>query len=172
MLQNGQVDAITGLSSSSFINLKSMGVPVDDIVVMPMADYGVDLYGNVIMVSPKFAAENPDAVKGFLRAFLKGLKDTVKNPTAALDSVLKRNEEAQQAGRTRTAAMTIKDNILTPEVKANGYGGVDDGPACEGDRPDRAHLRIQEGQAEGGRCVRCIVPAARERAQGALIRLA
>jgi len=126
MLQNGQVDAITGLSSSSFINLKSMGVPVDDIVVMPMADYGVDLYGNVIMVSPKLAAENPDAVKGFLRAFLKGLKDTVKNPTAALDSVLKRNEEAHKPVELERLRLTIKDNILTPEVKANGYGGVDD----------------------------------------------
>jgi len=41
MLQNGQVDAITGFSFSSFINLKGMGVPVDDIVVMLMADYGV-----------------------------------------------------------------------------------------------------------------------------------
>ena len=81
MLQNGQVDAITGFSFSSFINLKSMGVPVDDIVVMLMADYGVNLYGNTIIVNPKFAADNPDAVKGFLRAFVKGLKDTVKDPS-------------------------------------------------------------------------------------------
>src|SRR5213083_2456495 len=73
MLQNGQVDAITGFSFSSFINLKSMNVPVDDIVVMLMADYGVNLYGNTIIVNPKFAAEKPDAVKGFLRAFVKGL---------------------------------------------------------------------------------------------------
>ena len=33
MLQSGQVDAITGFSFSSFINLKIDGVPVDDIVV-------------------------------------------------------------------------------------------------------------------------------------------
>ena len=48
---------------------------------MLMADYGVNLYGNTIIVNPKFAAEKPDAVKGFLRAFLKGLKDTVRNPS-------------------------------------------------------------------------------------------
>ena len=47
---------------------------------MLMADYGVNLYGNTIIVNPKFAAEKPDAVKGFLRAFVKGLKDTVKDP--------------------------------------------------------------------------------------------
>src|ERR1051325_6484150 len=61
MLQSGQVDAITGFSFSSFINLKSMNVPVDDIVVMLMADYGVNLYGNTIIVNPKFAADKPDA---------------------------------------------------------------------------------------------------------------
>jgi NitT/TauT family transport system substrate-binding protein len=35
---------------------------------MLMSDYGVELYGNVIMVNPAFAAEKPEAVKGFKRA--------------------------------------------------------------------------------------------------------
>jgi len=125
MLQAGQVDAIVGLSLSSFINLELMNVPVDDLVVMLMADYGVDLYGNAIIVSPKFAAEQPDAVKGFLRAFVKGLKDTVKNPSAAVDSVIKRNDAAKKPIELERLRMAIKDNILTPQVKANGYGGVD-----------------------------------------------
>ena len=68
MLAAGQVDAITGFSFSSFINLKDKGVAVDDITVLLMADYGVNLYGNAIIVNPKFAAEHPEAVKGFLRA--------------------------------------------------------------------------------------------------------
>ena len=74
MLAAGQVDAITGLSFSSFIDLKEKGVPVDDIAVLLMADYGVNLYGSAIIVNSKFAAEHPDAVKGFLRAFMRGLK--------------------------------------------------------------------------------------------------
>ena len=45
MLAAGQVDAITGLTYQAFINLKDKGVPVDDVVVLRMADYGVDLYG-------------------------------------------------------------------------------------------------------------------------------
>jgi len=125
MLQSGQVDAITGFSFSSFINLKSMNVPVDDIVVMLMADYGVNLYGNTIIVNPKFAAEKPEAVKGFLRAFLKGLKDTVKDPSTAVDSVIKRNDVARKPVELERLNMALKDNIVTPEVKAHGYGGVD-----------------------------------------------
>ncbi|MGB9060039.1 MAG: ABC transporter substrate-binding protein, partial [Pseudolabrys sp.] len=55
MLAAGQVDAITGLSFSSFIDLKEKGVPVDDLVVLLMADYGVNLYGSAIIVNSKFA---------------------------------------------------------------------------------------------------------------------
>src|SRR3954452_15952205 len=124
MLQSGQVDAITGFSFSSFINLKSMNVPVDDIVVMLMADYGVNLYGNAIIVNPKFAAEKPEAVKGFLRAFVKGLKDTVKDPSTAVDSVIKRNAVAKKPVELERLRMALKDNIVTAEVKGNGYGGV------------------------------------------------
>ncbi|HZL31821.1 MAG TPA: ABC transporter substrate-binding protein [Pseudolabrys sp.] len=125
MLAAGQVDAITGFSFSSFINLKDKGVPVDDILVMLMADYGVNLYGNAIIVNPKFATEHPDAVKSFLTAFLKGLKDTVKSPATAIDSVLKRNDIAKKSTELERLNMAIRDNIVTPEVKTNGYGGID-----------------------------------------------
>jgi NitT/TauT family transport system substrate-binding protein len=125
MLASAQVDAITGFSFSSYINLKDRGVDVNDIVVLLMADYGVNLYGNAIIVNPKFAAEKPEAVKGFLRAFLKGLRDTVKDPASAVDSVIKRNDVAKKTTELERLRMALKDNILTPEVKANGYGGVD-----------------------------------------------
>jgi NitT/TauT family transport system substrate-binding protein len=126
MLAAGQVDAITGFSFSSFINLKDKGVPVDDIVVMLMADYGVNLYGDAIIVNPKFATAHPDAVKGFLKAFVKGLKDTVKSPSTAVDSVLKRNDVAKKPIELERLNMAIRENIVTAEVKANGYGGVDE----------------------------------------------
>jgi NitT/TauT family transport system substrate-binding protein len=100
-------------------------VPRDDIVVMLMANFGVRLYGNGIMVSPKFAAQKPDAVKGFLRAYLKGLKDAVKDPAAAIDSVLKRNEVATKPLEVERLQMALHDNILTPEVRAKGFGTVD-----------------------------------------------
>ena len=125
MLASGEVDAITGFSFSSYINLKDRGVPANDITVLLMADHGVNLYGNVIMVNPKFAAEKPDAVKGFLRAFTKGLHETVKNPTASVESVLKRNDVAKKEVELERLQIALKENILTPEVKKNGYGAVD-----------------------------------------------
>src|SRR6266849_6471404 len=125
MLAAGQVDAITGFSFSSYVNLKDRGVPVDDIVVLLMADYGVNLYGNSIIVNPKFAAEHPDAVRGFLKAFVKGLRDTVRDPSTAVDSVIKRNDVAKKDVELERLNMALRDNILTPEVKEVGFGGVE-----------------------------------------------
>jgi NitT/TauT family transport system substrate-binding protein len=126
MLASGEVDAITGFSFSSYINLKDRGVPANDITVLLMADFGVNLYGNAILVNPKFAADKPEAVKAFLRAFVKGLHETVKNPMTAVDSVLKRNDVAKKDVELERLQIALKDNILTPEVKKNGYGGVDE----------------------------------------------
>ncbi|MEJ2375602.1 MAG: ABC transporter substrate-binding protein [Pseudolabrys sp.] len=124
MLAAGQVDAITGLSYSSYIDLKDKGVPVNDLVVLLMADYGVDLYGNAVIVNAKFADEHPDAVKGFLRAFVKGLKQTVAAPAAAIRFVLDRADGARKKLELDRLKLVIDENIVTPETKAQGYGGV------------------------------------------------
>ncbi|MEM6667058.1 MAG: ABC transporter substrate-binding protein [Pseudomonadota bacterium] len=126
MLAQGKVQAIFGFSFSSFINLKANDVPEDDISVMLMSDFGLDLYGNVIIVNPDFAAENPDAVKGFLRAYIKGWKDAVANPQEAIDAVLKRNDVARNDVEVERLEMAINDNVLTDWVKANGFGGIDE----------------------------------------------
>ncbi|HYC16153.1 MAG TPA: ABC transporter substrate-binding protein [Pseudolabrys sp.] len=125
MLAAGQVDAVTGISFSTYVDLKDKGVPVDDINVLLMADYGVVLYGTAIIVNSAFAAGNPDAVKGFLRAYLKSLKDTVRQPSIAIESVLKRNAQAKKNVELERLTMALRDNIVTPEVKMNGFGGVD-----------------------------------------------
>ena len=59
ILASGQVDAITGFSFSSYFTLKDRGVPVDDIVVMLMGDYGLKLYSNAIIVNGKLRRKIP-----------------------------------------------------------------------------------------------------------------
>jgi len=125
MLASGEVDAISGFSFSSYINLKDRGVPADDISVLLMADHGVNLYGNAILVNPKFAEEKPEIVKAFLRAFLRGIKETARSPGTAVESVVKRNDVAKKDVELERLNIALKENIVTPEVQANGYGTVD-----------------------------------------------
>ena len=125
MLAAGELDAITGCSFTAYIDLKDRGVPADDLALLLMADYGVALYGDAIMVSPNFVQEKPDAVQAFLRAYVKALKDTVRDPARAVEAVLRRNDAAKKDIELERLRMAIRDNIVTPAVKANGYGGVD-----------------------------------------------
>ncbi|HET7911786.1 MAG TPA: ABC transporter substrate-binding protein [Pseudolabrys sp.] len=126
MLAAGQIDAITGYSFAAYIDLKDKGVPVADISVLLMADYGVELYGSAIIVNSKFATEHPEAVRGFLNAFMRGLRETTRNPATAIDSVLRRNPDARKNVELERLTMAIRENIVTPEVKANGYGVIDE----------------------------------------------
>ena len=80
MLAQGKVHAITGFSFSSYINLKSKGVPASDISLMLMTENGLDLYGNSVIVNTDYARKNPEVVKGFLNATLMGIRDVVADP--------------------------------------------------------------------------------------------
>ena len=125
MLAAGQLDAALGYSFRLYVDLKDRGVPLDDIVLMAMADYGMKLYGNAIIVNSKFATEKPEAVASALRAVLKGLKHIVRHPTDAVEAILRRDETLRKEVELERLRMAIRENILTPEVKANGYGAVD-----------------------------------------------
>jgi len=125
MLAGGEVDAITGFSFSSYFNLIQKGVAPKDIKVMLMSDYGLVLYGNAVIVNPDFAKANPKIVAGFVRATIKGMQDTAKDPAAAVKSVMKRNEIANEKVELERLEMALRDNMVTPWVKANGWGGVD-----------------------------------------------
>jgi NitT/TauT family transport system substrate-binding protein len=125
MLAAGQLDAVLGSSYRVYVDLKDRGVPVDDVVLLPMANYGLKLYGSAIIVNSKFAADRPDAVAAFLRAFQKGLKDTIRNPVPAVDSLLKRDDLGKKEVELERLRMALRDNIVTPEVRANGLGAID-----------------------------------------------
>src|ERR671937_776366 len=125
MLAAGQIDAALGYSFRLYVGLKDRGVPVDDILLMPMANYGLKLYGNTIIINPKFAAEKPEAVRAFLHAFLQGLKEIVRRPAEAVDTIMRRDDTVKREVELERLRMAIRDNIVTSEVKANGYGAVD-----------------------------------------------
>jgi NitT/TauT family transport system substrate-binding protein len=125
MLADGKVDAITGFSFSSYFNLMQKGIKPEDITVLLMADHGLVLYGNAIMVNPDYAKANPKVVAGFVRATIRGVIDTVKDPDGAIKSVMKRNETGDEKIELERLKMSLRDNFVTPWVKQNGVGGVD-----------------------------------------------
>ena len=125
MLAEGKVDSVTGFSFSSFLNLIRLGVPENDITTILMADHGLQLYGNAVIVNTDFARDNPEIVKKFVVALGAGWKDAINDPKAAIAALVKRNPAADSALEQRRLELAIKANVLSDYVKANGMGGIE-----------------------------------------------
>ena len=125
MLAQGKVDAITGFWFSSYMNLKAQGIAPEEIVVLHMRDWGLDLYGNGIVANPDFMRFNPKAVAGFVRGTIKGIQESVRDPEGAIESVMKRNAIAKRDVELERLKLSLERNFVTPDVKKNGIGTVD-----------------------------------------------
>lgn len=124
MFVRGDIDAITGFSFTSMLNLEARGAKEKDIVVMPYSQYGVKLYGNAIIVSPKFLAENPEAVRAFLKAFTQGAKAVLANPDLGLAAVKARDGIISSELEKRRLVMAINQVVVSPDARAEGFGQV------------------------------------------------
>src|SRR5262245_58967242 len=125
MLVQGRVDAVTGFWFSSYMNLKAQGIAPDDIVVLMMRDYGLELYGNAIIANPDFMRLQPKAVAGFVRGTIKGSQETLRDPEAAVDSVTRRNPLAERDVELDRLKLSLARNFVTPDVEKNGLGAID-----------------------------------------------
>jgi NitT/TauT family transport system substrate-binding protein len=81
LLATGEQDVVVGYTANEPIQLKARGIAVTEIRV---ADY-VQLASNGILASETIISENPDLVRAFVGAFLKGLSDTIANPDEAFE---------------------------------------------------------------------------------------
>ncbi|QPF76742.1 ABC transporter substrate-binding protein [Roseateles sp. DAIF2] len=124
MLARGDVDAITGFSFTSLLNLEARGVKAADVVTFPYPDHGVKLYGNAIIASPKIIKEKPELVKAFLSAFAKGAKEVMANPDAAIAFVKQRDAIINESLEKRRLRMAIDAVIASPDARAEGFGQV------------------------------------------------
>ncbi|MBL8080644.1 MAG: ABC transporter substrate-binding protein [Anaerolineales bacterium] len=79
LMAAGKQDIIVGYAANEPIQLKAQGV---DVTELRVAD-SVQLASNGLLASEKVIQENPELVKRFVGAFLKGLQYTIDNPDDA-----------------------------------------------------------------------------------------
>jgi NitT/TauT family transport system substrate-binding protein len=80
-LVSGQEDAVVIYANNEPIQLEARGYGVDTILV---SDY-VFLASNGLISNEKVIAENPDMVRRFVQATLRGLRETIDNPDEAFE---------------------------------------------------------------------------------------
>jgi NitT/TauT family transport system substrate-binding protein len=127
MLQRGQVDGIFGFVNTIAFSAKLAGIDADkDFRFINYVDHKMDLYSNTLVVSQKLAKDNRKAVAGIVRAFNRGLAETLKDFDKAVDAVAKREPLIKKDIEKARLIATLKAEMSHPEAQTIGIGDVDD----------------------------------------------
>jgi NitT/TauT family transport system substrate-binding protein len=135
-LLQGNVDAISGFVYSMMPALVNAGKTEDDLDIFYYIDNGLDFYGNVILVKESFLEANPDVVRGFLSAYIRGMQDMLRDPVAGLDSVIAKGDELiKREDEKLRLQIALNGLLVNEEVEAIGLGAVD---------PERLKISIDQ----------------------------
>jgi NitT/TauT family transport system substrate-binding protein len=90
----GKIDAEWAFTVTAGMDLPAKGVEIN--IISP-ADYGITTQGYTIFATDNTIKGQPDVLLRFLRATLRGVKDTVENPEEANKSLLRRDPKLDEA---------------------------------------------------------------------------
>jgi NitT/TauT family transport system substrate-binding protein len=123
MLKRGEVDGTGGFTNSNIPAALELGMTLDDLFVIKYSDFGADMYGLALVTPKKFADENPQTVRGVIKALNQGTKDTIASPQKALE-VLKGVDPMMKPDIERVRLDIALGLTKTPYVVANGLSSV------------------------------------------------
>ena len=126
-LAEKRVDAVADYTTGLPYYEKPMGA--GNVVMMPWADYGLDMYSMSIMASEKTMAEKSKTLRAFLEAAYMGWRDVMANPQEALAIFKKRVPEIDVAIIEANMKLGL-DLMNTPRYAANGIGWMEQAKMC------------------------------------------
>ena len=91
LLATGRVDGIGQFTVGQ--PLLAAAVKPKKLVRFAYKDAGLDYYGNGIIATEQTIKEDPELLKGFIRATLKGMRDAFADPAAAGEIMHKYHKE-------------------------------------------------------------------------------
>lgn len=117
-LLNGEVDVVGGWIVNEGQQVREAGQEPNIIL---FSDYGIDSYDFLIVTTEDMITNQHDVVAEFMRAFRKGLQDTVDNPDKAAELAVSYNSGLDLAGQK------ARIQIFLPLIDPLGgtLGGLD-----------------------------------------------
>ncbi|AXG05293.1 myristoyl transferase [Haloplanus rubicundus] len=118
-LLSGNVDAAVGIFSDS-LGLQRKGY---DASMLWLANY-TPAIGRTVFTRPEYAAENPDAIRGFLRATARGWAWASNDPEGAMDRMVEARPSLSKSREIGVLKMkyTAKNLVLSETVREHGWG--------------------------------------------------
>jgi NitT/TauT family transport system substrate-binding protein len=122
MLASKNIKAIETFAMSKPGVVKAVGE--QEAQMFLLADHGLKLYSNGILVREAYLKSNPEQVRAFVKASLEGWRDALAAPKAAAEIVAK-HIKALDPDVTLQEIAIVNDLVATPETRANGLGSID-----------------------------------------------
>lgn len=128
----GQWDGMFGFVNTLIAASIDAGLDPNGLHFMEYHDHVPELYGMALMVTRRLAETEPDTVCKLLRAFNRGLVDTIADPDAAIDALIKRNPAMNRASNYRRLMGTLQLEMGRAEGGVLGIGDLDDARFARG----------------------------------------
>jgi NitT/TauT family transport system substrate-binding protein len=90
---------------------------------MLFGDYGLDIYSNGIGVREDFLQQNPQVVRGFVRAALRGWKDAMANPEEAA-KIQVQFLKALDPSLVVDELKIVRRLAVVPDTERDGFGAM------------------------------------------------
>lgn len=90
---------------------------------MLLGDHGLDIYSNSIGVREDFLKQNPEMVRGFVRAALRGWKDALANPEEAA-KIQVQTLKALDPQIVVEEVKIVRRLAVVPDTEKNGLGAM------------------------------------------------
>lgn len=126
MLQRGQVDGVFGFVNTIRFSARLVGINSDQAFrFINYGDHGMDLYSNCLIVSRRLINDRAEQLRGIVRAFNRGLHDTLRDHDGAVDAVARREPLINKPVEKDRLIATLNDEMAHPEIARLGLGAPD-----------------------------------------------
>ena len=121
MVQQGKVDMMAAFGSTLVTRFAQLGMAETDLVQFKYKDY-LSLHGNALIVRKSWAAKNPEAARGLVKAYIRGLLYARDHPEEAVDVLVKREPLLDKKIELTDLLISNKDYYFTENVLKRGLG--------------------------------------------------
>ncbi|WIM40925.1 ABC transporter substrate-binding protein [Paenibacillus sp. PK4536] len=111
----GELDAASAMTYNEYQILLESGLKDSDLNVIDMNDEGVAMLEDNLFANKEWLDANKETAAKFVRASLKGWKDAIADPEAAVDSVMKQAESGSTTKEHQLKMMQEVAKLIQPE---------------------------------------------------------
>ena len=122
LFARGEFDAVIGFDYTIMFKVAALTHNFDDMRAMYVRDYGLDLYGNAVIVSQRLIKSNPAAVAGVVAAAAEGWIRGEQDRDGVIAALIQRDPLMQAPVERARLDWALSGLIMTPNVMAHGLG--------------------------------------------------